>query len=40
MNRLMTRYFIPPHVRDKFYPKLQRLKHDELSVEDYAKKFK
>ena len=37
----MTRYFIPPDVRDKFYLKLQRLKQgDELSVEDYAKKFK
>ena len=26
MKRLMTRYFIPPDVRDKLYIKLQRLK--------------
>ena len=41
MKRLMTRHFIPPDIRDKFYLKLQRLKQgNELSVEDYAKKFK
>ena len=41
IKRLMTRHFIPPNVRDTFYMKLQRLKQgDELSVEDYAKKFK
>ena len=41
MRRLMTRHFIPPDVRDKFYLKLQRLKQgDELSIEDYAKEFK
>ena len=32
MKRLMTRCFIPPDIRDKFYLKLQRLKQDELSV--------
>ena len=37
----MNRYFIHQDVRDKFYLKLQKLKQgDELSVEDYAKKFK
>ena len=41
MKRLMTRHFIPPNIRDKFYLKLQRLKQgDELSVKEYAKKFK
>ena len=40
MKRLMTRHFIPPDVRDKFYMKLQRLKQGDLSVEDYAKEFK
>ena len=41
MKRLMTRYLISPDVRDKFHIKLQRLKQgDELSVEDYVKKFK
>ena len=36
----MTRHFIPPDVRDKFYMKLQRLKQGDLSVEDYTKEFK
>ena len=40
MKRLMTRHFIPPDVRDKFYMKLQRLKQGDLSVEDYTKEFK
>ena len=40
MKRLMTRHFIPPDVKDKFYLKLQRLKQGDLSVEDYAKEFK
>ena len=40
MKRLMPRYFIPLDVRDKFYLKLQRLKQGDLSIEDYAKKFK
>lgn len=41
MKRLMTRHFIPYDVRDKFYLKLQKLKQgDELSVDDYARKFK
>ena len=40
MKRLMTRHFIPPDVRDKFYMKLQRLKQGDLRVEDYTKEFK
>ena len=41
MKRLMTTYFLPPNVRDKFYLNLKRLKQgDELSVDNYAKKFK
>ena len=40
IKRLMTRHFIPPNVKDKFYLKLQRLKQGDLSVEDYAKEFK
>ena len=40
MKSLMTRHFIPPDVKDKFYLKLQRLKQGDLSVEDYVKVFK
>ena len=41
MKRLLIRHFILLDVKNKVYLKLQRFKQEEeLSTEDYAKRFK